>query len=264
MLKNLVPPFLYNAYVESRRKYGYFGEYKTWQEAQSRCGSYDNEIILEKVKNSALKVKKGEAAYERDSVLFLKPQVSWHLLGPLLWIASKNNGSLKVLDFGGSLGSTYYQNKEFLKHLNLEWAIIEQPKFVEYGQKYFQDETLKFYKNISEYRQVPDVIVLGSVLQYLQSPYQILAELFQTGAKYILFDKTPFLDEHYDLITIQKVPPKIYAASYPSWIFDTNKFLTFVAEKYNLLQKLDSHTQDMFTFKNKKVNWKSFLFEKRD
>jgi putative methyltransferase (TIGR04325 family) len=68
---------------------------------------YDSEIILEKTRDALLKVKNGEAAYERDSVLFDEIQYAWPLLTSLMWVAAQAKGILNVLDFGGSLGTTY-------------------------------------------------------------------------------------------------------------------------------------------------------------
>ena len=55
--------------------------------------------------------------YERDSVLFDTIRYSWPLLSDLLRAASEDQNHLSVLDFGGSLGSSYYQNRVFLSHL---------------------------------------------------------------------------------------------------------------------------------------------------
>jgi putative methyltransferase (TIGR04325 family) len=39
------------------------------------------------------------------------------------------------LDFGGSLGSSYFQNKKFLDALRLvEWNVVEQENFVATGE----------------------------------------------------------------------------------------------------------------------------------
>jgi len=265
MFKSIMPPFLYSLYQKFRKKYGYFGEYKSWEAARSKASGYDDGEIIEKVKNAALKVKNGEAAYERDSVLFEQAEPTPHLLAPLLWIASKNNNKLEVLDFGGALGTTYYQNKEYLNHLDLKWSIIEQPKFVEYGKNLFEDETLRFYGDLNDYKSKPDVVLLGSVLQYLESPYQVLEKIIQMEPKYILIDKTPFLKNSGDTITVQRVPPKIYDASYPSWIFDLNKMLDFMKiHKYNLLYEVSSQNIEMYNFGEKQVSWKGFLFEKNE
>ena len=72
-------------------------------------------------------MKRGEAVYERDSVIFDHIEYSFPVLCGLLRAAVEDDGKLNVLDFGGSLGSSYYQKKGFLavcKHLR--WSIIEQ------------------------------------------------------------------------------------------------------------------------------------------
>src|SRR3990167_5203275 len=125
MFKKLIPPIILEI-LKKPSKYGYFGNYKTWQEALNNSIGYDSTAILEKVKNSLIKVKNGEAVYERDSVLFNKIEYSWPVLAGLLWAASQSGNKLTVLDFGGSLGSSYFQNRNFLEHVNLKWYIVEQ------------------------------------------------------------------------------------------------------------------------------------------
>jgi putative methyltransferase (TIGR04325 family) len=88
-----------------------FIDYFSWVEAMEHCVEDRTEKAeaLERLKDAYLKVKSGEAVYQRDSFIFDKIQYSWPLLSGLLWIASLNNSSLNVLDFGGSLGASYYQ-----------------------------------------------------------------------------------------------------------------------------------------------------------
>ena len=85
-LLKLTPPFLLSwlKWVKYR-KYGWIGNYANWQEAQIRSVGYDTEEILGSVRDSLLKVKNGEAIYERDSVVFDQIQYSWPLLAGLLF-----------------------------------------------------------------------------------------------------------------------------------------------------------------------------------
>ena len=129
-LLKLTPPFLLSwlKWVKYR-KYGWIGNYANWQEAQIRSVGYDTEEILGTVRDSLLKVKNGEAIYERDSVVFDQIQYSWPLLAGLLFCSVKLEGHLKILDVGGSLGTTYFQNKKFLDHLkSVSWNIVEPKK----------------------------------------------------------------------------------------------------------------------------------------
>jgi putative methyltransferase (TIGR04325 family) len=226
------------------KEYGFFGNYPSWKEAEKQSTGYNSKIILEKIKNAALTVRKGEAVYERDSFLFDKIQYSWPILSGLLWIASMNDNRLNLIDFGGSLGTSYYQNRKFLKHLKaLTWNIVEQESFVKCGRDFFEDEHLKFHVSIDDCIKrdgVPDAILISGVLEYIEKPYELLKRIFDFNIKYILIDRTPFSADGRDCITIQKVPPEIYKGSYPHWFFSLDKFKNYFKDKYELVEEFDS------------------------
>ena len=140
-IKSLIPPILFNLLKRLRpNKYGWRGSYSTWEEAKKVSIGYDSKEILQKVRASLLKVKNKEAVFERDSVIFDKIQYSWPLLAGLMYACVKSKGELRVLDFGGSLGSTYFQNKKFLDEIDeVSWSIVEQKHFVDVGKKDFKD-----------------------------------------------------------------------------------------------------------------------------
>jgi putative methyltransferase (TIGR04325 family) len=259
IIKNSLPPFL-SRFITGLF-YGWYGNYSTWSHARSKCSGYDYQEILDKVKESTLKVKKGLVAYERDSVNFSEIQYSFPLLSGLMWIAACNDGKLNVLDFGGSLGSSYYQNRLFLESLpEVEWAIVEQADFVKVGHEFFSDEKVKFYYAIDEclaVRQI-NVILLSSVLQYLEDPYRWLDMIKRKRLKYIIFDRTSFVNGK-DRITIQIVNPAVYKASYPCWFFNKEKFLKFMETDYDLMMEFDTPDRA-----NIKSDFKGFLFRLKD
>ncbi len=268
ILKALIPPIVFSVIIKLKKTKpstnGWFGEYDTWDEAKSLCTGYDSRVILEKCKNSLLKVKNGEAAYERDSVLFNEIQYSWGLLAGLQRAALENEGNLCVLDFGGSLGSTYYQNREFLSSIkNLKWCIVEQAHFVDCGKQYFEDEQLKFYHTIEECmaNQKPNVLLFSSVLQYLEKPYEWIERFINLEIPYIIIDRTAFIERENDIITIQKVPENIYVASYPSYFFGKN-IINLLQKKYKMIAKFDNGFTMETTINNNKVYWTGLIFKK--
>ena len=139
-LKQLVKDWLPPAAISLCKRWqgkgiAYSGDYASWQDALANSMGYDSGIILEKVSSALAKVRSGEAVYERDSVLFDKVEHSFPLLAGLFRVAVENEGKLSVLDFGGSLGSTYFQCRDFLSVLpQLNWCIVEQDKFVGRGR----------------------------------------------------------------------------------------------------------------------------------
>jgi putative methyltransferase (TIGR04325 family) len=219
------------------------GNYASWKEATAHSTGYDAEVILERAKDALLKVKNGEAVYERDSVLFDEIQYSWPLLAGLMWAAAGSGGGLNVLDFGGSLGSTYFQNRAFLAGLQgIRWNIVEQARQVEVGKQWFEDDQLKFYPDVVSCLAAtqPQVILLCSVLQYLPDPYDRLDQLLNIPCEYLIIDRTPFWDGSTDRLCVQHVPSKIYSASYPSWIFSATRFRSHLTSKWELIADFDN------------------------
>jgi putative methyltransferase (TIGR04325 family) len=243
-------------------RYGYFGDYSDWEEARKATTGFDSDIILNKVKNSLLKVKAGEAAYERDSVLFDKIQYSWPLLAGLLWIATQNENKLRILDFGGSLGTTYYQNRKYLSTLSeLKWIIVEQQKFVDCGKTYFQDQNLLFNYSIDECLKEhnPNTLLMSSTIQYIEKPYAFLEDVLAKRFQYIIIDRTPFLQHEVDRLMIQIVPPEIYQASYPVWFLNLDKFLQFMNQRYEIVADFTSADRS-----NIDAVFKGFIFKIRE
>lgn len=218
--------------------YGWRGNYSSWAEAKQKCTGYDSSVILEKVTESSLKVKDGLVPYERDSVTFDQIMYSFPVLSGLMWVAARNEGKINVLDFGGSLGSSYFQNKEFLDSLkDYHWCIVEQPNFVATGKEKFENPKLHFFYTVDECLQSypVDVVLFSSVLQYMETPFLMLDEIFSRNIKYIIVDLTRFLIKGPDRITIQKVPKWIYKANYCCWFFNEEKFLNHFSPFYDLI-----------------------------
>lgn len=243
------------------------GNYRCWNDIKEVSDGYSSSIILEKCKSSLLKVKNGEAVYERDSVLFNEIQYSWPLLAGLQRAALENKGKLCVMDFGGSLGSTYYQNKEFLKLVDeLEWCIVEQKEFVDCGKDFFQDKKLKFYYSIEEciLKHKPDVLVLSGVLQYLEKPYDWIQKFVALKIPYIIIDRTTFVKSERDILTVQNVPEEIYKASYPAWFFNIDAFESHF-KNYSTLASFEAHEGYVIHLENGLTStYKGFVLKYHD
>lgn len=223
--------------------YGLSGDYRSWDEAMAASTGYDSESILEYTKSALLKVRDGEAAYERDSVLFDEIQYAWPVLAGLMWGAARCGGRLNVLDFGGSLGSTYFQNRVFLSALpGVRWNVVEQSRHLETGKTWFEDDRLRFYANIADCLAdtQPSAVLLSSVLQYLERPYAVFDQILELSCDHVIIDRTPFWAGPTDRLCVQTVPPSIYPASYPSWIFSRPQFHSHIHEDWEIMVTFDN------------------------
>ncbi len=242
-------------------KYGWKGDYKTYEQAKAQCSGYDENHILQRIINATQKVKTGEAAYERDGIIYEEIKVNFHLLSTLLLIASKNNNKLTLIDFGGSLGTSYYQNIGYLSHLTeLNWCIIEQPQFVDAGKMGFENEHIKFYNSLEDCKtahQQIDLVLLSSSLQYMSDPYRVLKSIQSFGISYILIDLIGYNDKNQDRITIQYVPPAFYGidASYPCIFLNKSKLEYQLSDGYNKVFDFIAEEDKYY------INFKPFKYE---
>jgi len=251
-IRLFIPPIVFILFYHFKSKDIQFQKTNlSWEDAYKETAKgYSAENILIKCRDSLLKVKNGEYPYERDSVLFTEKELFYPLLSSLFYISMENDKHLNIIDFGGSLGSTYFQNRDILKKagIKINWNIIEQECFVKCGKESFTDNELKFYFNMDEVingKSKIDVCLFSSVLPYLKEPYAVFEIIKRYNIKYVIIDRTFFLeDEIEDILTIQNVPPEIYNASYPAWFLSLDKFISYINKYYDIVlkwQALDQH-----------------------
>lgn len=243
--RDWIPPVLARAFrASSRSGIRFQGGYATWEQALQASSSYDDRSILWKVKDATLKVKRGDAAYERDSVLFDRTEYSWPVVTGLMWAASQHGGRVSVLDFGGSLGSSYFQNRALLNELSdVRWAVVEQHHYVTCGRKHIEDERLKFFDTIGECAAElkPNVALLSSVLQYLREYETVVKALTDLGPTVIVLDRTIVNLKGQKAIYVQHVPVSIYPATYPCYSLpEISLVADFRGCGYELVSDFDS------------------------
>src|SRR3546814_18411702 len=104
---------------------------------------------------------------------------------------------LDVIDFGGSLGSTYRQCRPLLDAVqHLQWHVVEQPHFVEAGRQEFETDELHFWNDRRDFPEKTGrrIFLLSYNLQYLEKPYDILARAKEMVASYLIIDRTTIED----------------------------------------------------------------------
>ena len=237
-VKSLLPPVALEVFrrLNRRNMVHFVGSYKDWQTAEKKAYGYDAASILDKVIVATRKVISGEAKFERDSMTFDTVLYPFPIIAILLRAASENENNLAVLDFGGALGSSYFQCRDFLHGVkNLHWCVVEQPHFVEAGNQYFTSEALLFFSKVKDSQCIhrANVVLFSGVLQYLPEPLTVIKEVIEIGADYIVIDRNPFVAKGETVLSLQKVPKNIVHSSYPVWLFNESKFRQVFSGKYS-------------------------------
>jgi putative methyltransferase (TIGR04325 family) len=245
-------------------KYGWFGNYSSWNEVNSLCKGYDDALIFDKVKQASLDVKNGLALFERDSVLFYEEEFDQDFLN-ILEILSKEKQELNILDFGGALGSLYFQYKsKFDKFKKISWNIVEQKHYVDFGKSNLENDNLRFHYTIEDClkeNKSINIILLSSVISYFEKPYDLLKKVIALKLDYILIDKTIFCNHDIDILTLQIVPPTIYDASYPCWILNENNLVNFLSVHYTIVHQYYPYGKTSIEISNKTAYFKAILFK---
>lgn len=199
---------------------------------------YDDGAVLQRALVAARTVRAGQAAWERDGALFAGPAVHAPLLAALRRAAEENRHRLDVLDFGGAFGSAWWQHREALSGLaRVNWRVVEQPAFVAAGRGEFTDKILSFHSTVEEACQDgrPQVLLLSSVLQYLEAPHQLLADTVARGFEHVIIDRTPFAHDGRERLVVQHTPPALGGGSYPCWLFDLKRLVAPLGAHYDLV-----------------------------
>lgn len=208
------------------------GPYPDWASAAAASIGYDSEEILDKVISANRAVLRGDAAFERDSVLFAVPSEPTNLIDALR-ACNPRPGGLRILDFGGALGSLYHQARPFLGGIEVaKWIICEQPHYVAAGKQEFSHPPASFVASLEETlgSRPLDLIIVSGVIHYLPRPIEALARLATLDAQVIFLDRTPATtDPSERACVVQHVPRSIYRASYPAWLLPRDEYLRALA-----------------------------------
>jgi putative methyltransferase (TIGR04325 family) len=262
LIKILIPRYLITKInILLKRDIKIIGSFKNWKEAVKNSGTYNNDRIFKNSKKSFLKVINNKAKFERDSVIFSQEKLNEPLIKLMEKIRKKNNKKkLVILDYGGSFGSTYFQNKKVLSNkFCYQWDIIEQKKIVNFANRSIKFDNLTFQTSLNNYlkKNRPNIVLFSSVIHYLETPFEIILKLINKKVDYFLILNTPFFQNE-TKIKIQINPKNIYEANYPIRIFNENFFKYFFLRKKYKISKLHWDNQVIDG-----INFKSFFIKKR-
>lgn len=172
----------------------YSGPYSDWETAIRNSVGYESNVVLEKVQSATRKVLNNVDEYERDGTSFPR-RPRRDTLGSLLQDLLAANS--RVIDFGGSLGSTFLANRVFLQEQKVSYTVIEQENFVRAGKELTVEFNLPLQFELhasNDLLQDVDVLILSGVLQYLENFKEKIGELISLKPNHVIIDRTPIVE----------------------------------------------------------------------
>jgi putative methyltransferase (TIGR04325 family) len=193
-------------------------------------------------------VREGRAAFALFGVTQARLALRWPLLASLMsiagWCGAFSGRPLHILDYGEGLGAVYDQHRRFLDTIPaLLWSVVEQPHFVRCGNGKFTDHRLCFFETIEQAhaRAEIDAVLFVSSIEYLESPYDVLARLIDLDIPYFLLVATHLSDAGEDVIRVQYIRPPYVVTDLPIRFLSRTKLLAlFDARGYRMLADLGS------------------------
>lgn len=116
------------------------------------------------------------------------------LLPVIAAIVKGRNKQVKVLDFGGGLGFSFYQTRQALATKeNFDLHVVDIEEVCVAGKRLFLDEPqIKFHSSLTDIQTERfDVVHIGSSLQYIEQWQAQLSALCQFDSQYILMANIP-------------------------------------------------------------------------
>ncbi|MEY2878668.1 MAG: hypothetical protein RLZZ15_1048 [Verrucomicrobiota bacterium] len=214
------------------------GDYATWADARAASAGYDDGAVLQKVIAATREVAAGRALWERDGVAFTAPETNAPLLAALRAIAAAEGGRLELVDFGGALGSTWWQHRAALRDLaSVRWRVVEQPHFVAAGRE-FADGTVSFHATLRDALGAgpASTLLCSGVLQYLEQPAAVLVEAAEAGLRHVIFDRVSFATDDRERLAVQR-PPADLGGAYPCRLFDRAGLLGPLGPRYRVVSE---------------------------
>ncbi|MHC4560179.1 MAG: methyltransferase, TIGR04325 family [Planctomycetota bacterium] len=195
------------------------GVYSSFKEVPAEGPGFKGEKWLN---NSLKKITAlRNAAKENTSV----PSVTKYRESLLPVVASmvyNEMGRVRILDFGGGIGFTFYEVAQALpKTENFEYHIVGTEAECTAGRHSFMEEgNIFFHNSLPEDIGEVDIVHMGSSLHYIEKWRETLARLCGYSPEYLLFTDLTAGD-----IPTYASAQKYYDSSIPVWFFNLEEII---------------------------------------
>jgi len=194
------------------------GVYQSFTEAGGQADIYEDEAWINKLtgrfeeETSSLKSPKGIPAIATFSE---------HLLPFLACLQAAKKNSIRVLDFGGGFGTSFFKSlASMVTQEKLEYHVVELPLLCAKVQALASEYPgLHFHKSFPDLTGETDIVHVASSLHYVENWRSILDRLIAYQPQYFLFSDL-MAGEVPTFVTTQKY----YNKSIPVWFWNLDEF----------------------------------------
>jgi putative methyltransferase (TIGR04325 family) len=192
------------------------GDYTSFAAALAAAGgdAYEADSVLERYRRRYREVSADPLGTARSSEARLLPYLA------AIALALPVDGVCRVLDYGGGYGAAYHLCQAVLPDRRFHWTIVETPRVAAIGHELGAGDAKAFAHDLPPAGARFSLVIASGVLQCVADPAERFADLCRLDAAVMLvgrFPVVPWLER--DRLTVQNVPPSLFAARFPAWFF---------------------------------------------
>jgi putative methyltransferase (TIGR04325 family) len=170
--------------------------------------------------------------------LNLEVQTLYTTFAYALAVAAVNRHRIRVLDWGGELGTYVLLARKLVPDVEIEWHCADLPGVVELGRRLNPD--VIFHDDGSWKELKYDLVFSSSSLQYLPDWRPTLADLARASADWMYLTRMPFVRRSPSFVALQRV--KEYRTEVLGWVLNRDAFVdSATAGGHRLVQSFVNH-----------------------
>lgn len=170
-------------------------------------------------------------------------------------------GPTSILDWGGGIGHYASLVGELFPETRFDYVIRELETLAEAGRPLLPE--VKFVCDDDEALSRPfDLIFASSSLQYSHDVYTVLQKMIDTGSRWIMVCRMPFIDTVDDFVVIQRPYRYGYDTEYSGWFLNRFKFIEFMETRgYRLDREFLNDERPVVPNAPEQCVYRAYLFE---
>ena len=175
--------------------------------------------------NSAM-LEKGRLAIESHETPRNDASIySTSLLPLVVALSGKKEDPVRILDFGGGIGTTFAAVAEGVRNRRLDYHVVEMPNVCEIGARIFKDDPrISFHSTLPVDITSVDIVHFGSSIQYVEDWRDFLQRVVRYRPGLLLFTELMAGD-----IPTFATAQNYYGSTIPAWFFNFREFTDHLA-----------------------------------
>lgn len=178
-------------------------------------------------------------------------------------ITEKQNWEpVRLLDWGGGIGHYASLASELFPGVHFDYVIRELDTLANAGRSLLPQ--VSFLCDDDEALSQPyDLIFASSSLQYSRNIYDLLSKIAESGSRWIMVCRMPFVDHTDDFVVLQRPHRYGYDTEYTGWFLNRFKFIDFMKAKgYRLDREFLNDERPFVSNSPEQCSYRGYLFEK--